>query len=69
MGCAIRHNYKLNFAAYAHSFRYWQKAILALLLQYDVNEKFGEPNVLVWRDWNNGLAPKGILKSVGTKAM
>ena len=55
MDCAIRHNYKLNFAAYAYSFGYWKEAILALLLQYDVNEKVREANVVVWRDWDNGL--------------
>lgn len=41
---------------------------MALLL-YDVNEKIGEAYVVVWRDWDNRLEPKGILKFVRAKAM
>ena len=69
MDRAIRHNYKLNFTTYANSFSYWLEAILALLLQYDVNEKVGEAYVVVWCDWDNRLEPKGILKSVRAKAI
>jgi len=69
MGRAIRHNYKLNFTTYANSFSNWLEAILALLLQYDVNEKVGKAYVVVWRDWDNWLEPKCILKFFRTKVM